>query len=1035
MSRIVDLELEYINRTNWLVRENANVNESAITMFWYIAKQSVLEEVLKYIPPRAVRAHKEGWLHINKLFDGGWFLPYCCGVDTARILQKGLITPNVTSRPPKHLDSAVDQLANFIMMMSQERTGAIGLNAIDLYLAPFVAHDKLSYEQVKQCMQRFIYNLNYTTRTGYQTPFSNITLVMGVKEYHNAPAYVGGRIVGRLGDYLEEAKLVLKALCEVFLEGDAYGRPFSVAGDEYTIVKIGNEVKVCEIGRIIDEFFEKYGELVINRAGYEILPLFRVGIDFEVIGLAHGIPIFQRVLFLVRHKERELYEIETEDGFTVKVTGSHSVLVWDGDKIVCKKASELKVGEFLVRTLFIPSLGEELNEINIAEVLKRSDAVSRLYVKFSDGKIMRLDKVDPRALTKDDKIRISGSKYEIPAVVEFSDELAYLLTMVSLRGSFSKKRDEGDYELTIRFRLEEEKIAQRTARAIEKVFNIEPRIRKREDRGTIEVRVRTELVIEPIRILIGGDVSKRIPDIIFRAPWSARVMALRAVSDLYGRMDPDYVTIELSNRELFMTTTYLLMTLATPFKVEKLKSGRYRIVINIVDVPLRIIERRVKELLASACTDGSGFIMKSKIVKIRKVTYNGYVYDFTTSSETFLASVFMLHNTFPIPTVIVTEDWIKIIEEDEELSRLFWRTVAERGSFYFLNSLTSDRTGIFSFCCRLTADMRKVAEYLHMSRGVWALPPSTGSIGYVTINLPRIAIEASMRGDAEKYIDELLYEYMTIGREVLNVLRARYVKLHRLGYYPLTRLYIDEYDPFKYYYNTIAVTGMAEYAAIVLNEPRLWMREISPDGREYVKDVISVYRRTFEYMGKILEEFEEEDRVLYNLEQAPAESSSYRFARLDWERYPKYREFIPCGVDPYTGNKEPYYTSQNTPPYSTWRLETQIKVESETQRLFTGGVMKHIFVHRPVPEDRVKKLILTICRNTDIVYMSYAPTQSICLDCGYRSTEILWECPKCGSKNIEQWTRIVGYYRPVRSWNPGRRAEFASRRDLAADFA
>ncbi|NPA22885.1 MAG: hypothetical protein GXO23_01115 [Crenarchaeota archaeon] len=1034
MSRLIDLELEYINRSSWLVRENANVNESAITLFWYIAKQSVLEDVLKYIPTRAVRAHREGWIHINKLFDGGWFLPYCCGVDTARILQRGLVTPNVTSRPPRHLDSAVDQLANFIMMMAQERTGAIGLNAIDLYIAPFIAHDRLSYEQVKQCIQRFVYNLNYTTRVGYQTPFSNITLGLGVKEYHNAPAYVGGRIVGKLGDYVEEAKMVLKAFCEVFLEGDAFGRPFSVAGEEFTIVRVDGEVKVCEIGKIVDEMFERYRDLAIVRAGYEILPVFRTDVDLEVIGLSHGIPVFQRVLFVVRHRERELYEIETEDGHTVKVTGSHSVLVWDGDRIVCKKASEVKVGDLLVRTLYIPSLGKEITEINIVEILKRSNIASRLYVKSGDGKIMRLDKADPRALSRDDKVKISGSKYEIPAIVDLSDELAYLLTIVALRGSFSMKR-EGDYELSIRFRINEEKVAERTAKIIERVFGIEPKVRKREDRGSIEVRVRTELIIEPLRILVGDNDKKRIPDLIFRAPWSARVMALRAVHDLYGSMDQEKVTIEISGRELFMTVTYLLMTLATPFKVERLKNRKYRIIIDIVDVPLRIVERRVREMLASACSDGSGLITKSKVVKIRKVSYDKYVYDFTTCSETFLASAFMVHNTFPIPTVIVTEEWVKMLEEDQELSRIFWKTVAERGSFYFLNSLTSDRTGIFSFCCRLTADMRKVAEYLHMSRGVWALPPSTGSIGYVTINLPRIAIEASMRGDAEKYVDELLYEYMAVGREVLNVLRARYVKLHRLGYYPLTRLYIDEYDPFKYYYNTIAVTGMAEYAAVMLNEPRLWMREISPDGREYVKDVISIYKRTFEYMSKILEEFEEEDRVLYNLEQAPAESSSYRFAKLDWERYPKYRDFIPCGVDPYTGRKEPYYTSQNTPPYTTWRLETQIRVESETQRLFTGGVMKHIFVHRPVPEERVKSLVLTICKNTDIVYMSYAPTQSICLDCGYRTTEILWECPKCGSKNIEQWTRIVGYYRPVRSWNPGRRAEFASRRDLAADFA
>jgi len=611
MSRILDYEIEYINKESWLVRENANVNEAAITLFWYIAKRCMLDDVLKYLPPEAVKAHKEGWIHLNKIFDGGWWLPYCCGVDTARILMKGLKTPNVVSRPPKHLDSAVDQLANFVMMMANERTGAVGLNAIDLYLAPFVKHDRLDYRQVRQCIQRFIYNLNYTTRVGYQTPFSNITLALGVRDYWDAPAIVSGRVVGRLGDYIEEAKLILKALCEVFLEGDAYGRPF----------------------------------------------------------------------------------------------------------------------------------------------------------------------------------------------------------------------------------------------------------------------------------------------------------------------------------------------------------------------------------------------------------------------------------TFPVTTVIATEEFFKILREDLELWDLFWRTVAERGTFYFLNSITTDRTGIFSFCCRLTIDVHKVLQHLHQARGVWALPPSTGSIGYVTINLPRLAMEGRKRGDVEKYVEEFLYHYMNIARRVLNTLRARYMKLHRLGYYPLTREYVDAIDPFKYYYNTIAVTGIAEYAAIVVGEPKLWYREFSLDGQEYAPEIIKVYKRTFTYMNKILEEFEREDNILYNLEQAPAESSSYRFALLDYERYPEFREFIPSEVDPHTGRREPFYTSQNTPPYTTYRLSTQIYIESETQKLFTGGVIKHIFVHRPVEPTKISELMLEVLK-TDIVYVSYTPTQCVCLSCGYRTTQLIWECPKCGSRDVEQWTRIVGYYRPVRQFNPGKRAEFRARKDM-----
>ena len=610
-----EIEDEYISKNCWLVSENANSNVSASSLYFYISRRIVCESALSEIIgkniPEGLKLHYEGYIHIHKILDGGLWLPYCCGVSTFRILLKGLKTPNVVSRPPRHLDSAVDQLANFIMIMAQERTGAVGLDALDLYLAPFVRHDRIDYRHVRQCIQRFFYNLNYTTRIGYQTPFSNITIALGVKEYHNQPAIVGGKIVGRLGEYLDEAKLVLKAICEILLEGDAYGRPF----------------------------------------------------------------------------------------------------------------------------------------------------------------------------------------------------------------------------------------------------------------------------------------------------------------------------------------------------------------------------------------------------------------------------------TFPIPTIIVTREFFKYLEEDTELSELFWKVVAERGSFYFLNSLNTDRTGMFSFCCRLTADRKKVVEYLHLTKGTWVLVPSTGSINYVSINLPRLGIEALKKGDVENYLYEKLYDLMNVSRRILNFLRRRYMEFFRLGLYPLTREYIDNINPFKYYFNTISVVGLAELASIIIGDPRLWYREISLNGSDYVSEIVKVYRGILTYINNVLSEFESEDNVLYNLEQAPAESSSYRFALLDYEKYPEYREYIPTEVDPYTGKREPFYTSQNTPPYTTYRLSTQIHIESETQKLFTGGVIKHIFVHRPIEPTKVKELIQEVL-NTDIVYVSYTPTQSICLDCGYRTTQTIWNCPKCGSNNIEQWTRIVGYYRPLRQFNPGRRAEFKARVSL-----
>ena len=1071
MSKILDLEHEYVNKTNWLVRENANVSESAITLFWYVAKHYILQDALKYLPSEAVKAHKEGWLHINKLLDGAFYLPYCGGFDTARILEKGLITPSVISKPPKHLDSAVDQLANFIMVACQERTGAVGLNAIDLYLAPFVKYDKLDYKQVKQCVQRFVFNLNYTTRVGYQTPFSNVTFGIGVKDYYELPAYVGGKIVGKLGDFINEAKIVLKAFLEVLLEGDAFGRPFSVAGDEVTIVRLNGEVMIDYIGKIIDSLFDKFKEHVIRVGDREILPLINLGISLEVLGISpKKIPTWQSVLFISRHLESKLLEIKTEGGFSVKVTKSHSILVWDKNEIITKKAEEVKLGDELVILRTLPCLKGEVQSLNIAEIIKKTEIADRVYVIRRDGKRIKLIDVDTSKLSEDDKLWINDSEYKIPAIVKLDTDLGYLTGIIIADGYFSKNfsRKKGDYELSIGFNLKKEKeLADRVANIIEKIFGVKVHIRERKDVNLAELIIESKLLAFLFRELIWSETGRKIPEIMLFAPYNVKIGILAGLIDGNGTLCSgeksscnwrrSCVIIHATDKKLAYSIMYLLASMSIPFELVRVEKAKkftekpyYHICIPLSQIPEFCIEvswklQKKRELViermrfvkgggkpylkAFTYVDGGDYLVRLKVKDVRPLDYNGYVYDFTTASETFLANMIFVHNTFPIPTVIISDELLKILNEDIELSELFWRAVAERGALYFLNNYAIDASGIFSFCCRLTANVRKVIEYLHMTKGVWVLPPSTGSIGYVTINLPRIAIEAIKKGD-EKYVDEILYQLMTYARQVLMFLRRRYNKLHRLGYYPLTKIYVDEFDPFKYYYNTIAVTGMAEYVAIILNEPNLWIREIDLDGHEYAKDIIKVYRKTFEYMNKILKEFEEEDRVLYNLEQAPAESSSYRFAKLDWERYPEFRQFIPHGKDPYTGNEEVYYTSQNTPPYTTYRLETQLLIESEVQQLFTGGVMKHIFVHKPIEPEYVEKLMIKIAKETKIVYYSYAPTQSICLDCGYRTTALIWECPKCGSTNVEQWSRIVGYYRPVRNWNPGRRAAFTLRKGI-----
>ncbi len=608
---------EYLAESVWEVRENANVNRSYTALMSYVVEKAMRALIPKYFPEKAVKLHLDGWIHIHKL-PHSLFIPYCAGWSTERILRMGLKTPSISAKPAKHADVLVDHLVNFLYCIAQEWTGAQALSAIDLYLAPFAEHDRLDYKRVKQCVQRFIYDLNFTGRLGMQTPFTNVMLTCGaIEEYMDLPAIVGGEVVGTLGDYYHRVPEVVKAFCEVYLEGDATGRPF----------------------------------------------------------------------------------------------------------------------------------------------------------------------------------------------------------------------------------------------------------------------------------------------------------------------------------------------------------------------------------------------------------------------------------TFPIPTVPVTPDFWKFPEMD-----MIWLATARRGSFYFLNGYSIDVAQLFSMCCRLVINTAKVVhknsyrekleeiegelfKMKHIPRGVWAIPDATGSIGVVTINLARIAMEAVKRGD-EKYVFDILQDLFRVARECLMTMRRRYEKSLESGLMPMTRMYLGH---FMNHYNTIGFVALPEFSSILLQRPRLWYIE-DPRG---AKEVCKLYRSVLEFANKICEEFESEDGVLYNIELVPAESAAYRLARLDYEKYPEFRSYIPVEA-PFgsEGEKVPFYSSLITPSYSTWDLRLQLEVESEIQPLFTGGVMKHIFLGTKLEVEQVRRFVENICKTTRIVYFSLTPVMSVCQKCGWWDIGIYARCPRCGNEMIDVYSRIVGYYRPVKLWNVGRKAEFKSRRHL-----
>ena len=358
--------------------------------------------------------------------------------------------------------------------------------------------------------------------------------------------------------------------------------------------------------------------------------------------------------------------------------------------------------------------------------------------------------------------------------------------------------------------------------------------------------------------------------------------------------------------------------------------------------------------------------------------------------------------TFPIPTYNVTNDFFEnpVIDEIMEMT-------AKYGIPYFANFINSDLSpeDVRSMCCRLRLDTR---ELHRRGGGLFGANPMTGSIGVVTINLPRIGYKAKTLEDYMNRLTalaELAKESLLIKRDVLEQLTSK-------GIYPYSKFYLDSvYQRFGRYwdnhFNTIGIVGMNES---ILNYTR---QDITtPLGQEMAKAII-------DHLRKVLVRFQKETGQMFNLEATPAESTAYRLALLDKELYP---DIITAG------EKEPYYTnSTQLPVDAPLDLFEALGLQDELQTKYTGGTVFHAYLGERLDDlATCKKIIKRILSNYHLPYVSLTPTFSICEDHGYLNGE-QFTCPYC-QKETEVWSRVVGFYRPVQNWNKGKEEEYKERK-------
>ncbi|BDV01891.1 anaerobic ribonucleoside triphosphate reductase [Thermodesulfomicrobium sp. WS] len=392
--------------------------------------------------------------------------------------------------------------------------------------------------------------------------------------------------------------------------------------------------------------------------------------------------------------------------------------------------------------------------------------------------------------------------------------------------------------------------------------------------------------------------------------------------------------------------------------------------------------------------------------KLQDSTYGEYAAEMEMINRAFLEVMLEgdYHGrifSFPIPTYNVTEDF----PWDSTVGDLLLRLTAKYGAPYFQNFINSDLKpeDVRSMCCRLQMDLRELRK---RTGGLFGAGDLTGSIGVVTLNLPKLAYLA--QGE-EDFLD-LVREYAELAKDSLEFKRKMVQDNMDKGMFPFSRRYLK--NGLRGHFSTIGIVGGHEACLNLLG------KGIDTEAG------MRLMQRTLEYLRELTARFQEETGNLYNLEATPAEGTSYRLAKIDKELYADIH---------VSGNGVPYYTNSTLLPVNaTADVFEALEHQNKLQPLYTGGTVFHCFLGESVPDTgALRSFIMKALSKTRIPYLSITPTFSVCKDHGYLAGEH-HTCPTCGAP-AEVYTRVVGYYRPVQLWNKGKQAEYKDRKVYAME--
>ena len=1062
----VDLVEQYIRKLDWKIKENSNMCYSLQGLNNYISSDVTAEYWLNRIYPPEIRdAHKDGDIHLHDL---SLLSVYCVGWDLKDLLMQGFkgVEGKVESAPPRHLRSALGQIVNFFYTLQGEAAGAQAISNFDTLLAPFIRYDKLNYKEVRQAMQEFVFNINIPTRVGFQTPFTNITMDLYVPSIlKDHPVIIGGQEIDNVtySEFQPEMDILNNAFAEIMMAGDAKGRVFTFPIPTYNITadfdwsnpNLENIWKMT--GKYGIPYYCLEADTPVLKDDYTVTPISSLQIGDKIIDEQGK---STQVAAVFSQEVGETIHITLASGDCIIATPTHRFPT----KMGIKTAQELSLNDQLQRVAF-PSITFELSqlEISFGECrqwfdLFRLDAELKIEktdpLQVRNGQVIYLN---PRPILNEDPViefshapnLYDSNSHQIRCPETVTSEFCRLLGYLVGDGYYAKQNH------TISFVNADDALLSDFAKCLDTLFGVKYTI-DRAGHSDIakQISVNSVMLRNLLKKLGLNRVTahrKTVPHIIYRCSSSGIANFLRALFDTDGSIDSDAKVISfssasnklvkqmqilllrlgiLSHRSISTKGNFLTITgnnilrfsevIGFTGKEKRLKlNEREDSVRNSLGDPLLEYDSQVKILLENnQLPDHYRYIFK-------KPKYRNRFYRIPSDGLTDLVG------TDPVRADVVADcshqtqmeavDIVKLARVSEICqvvdisvdtpSHLFvlGSGIVSHNSNYVNSDLSPEDAR--SMCCRLRLDNR---ELLKRGGGLFGANPLTGSIGVVTINLPRIGYLANTERD---FFDRL-NKMITLAENSLSIKRKILENFTEKDLYPYSKFYLRDIKNgtglyWKNHFSTIGIVGMNEACMNFTGEGIF-----TESGQKFSLKVMDFIR---DKMTKI----QEKTGDIFNLEATPAEGTSYRLALLDKKKFP---EILCANEADYQNGDDPYYTNSTQLPvnYTDDIFET-LQLQDELQTKYTGGTVLHIYLGEQVNDtDAVKNLIRKIANGFRLPYFTLTPTFSVCSSHGYLKGR-QERCPHCDGET-EVYSRVVGYLRPVKQWNNGKQAEFHQRR-------